>query len=218
MVDITPEEGSVLDADVPELLTEDKPLAVDIDFDWNEEEEECLAALKAAADSVLLKEFSKPISIMKNLQHKVRTQEDTASDGSIIWRRNADGSIYEDWGSLTLKDMDAFIMEASAWTYFGGFQVMDSYIDAVFAKFVMDEKYDSAYTAQTAGTVKAKTANANAAVLTDKYRAFFRNVYYKKAKGALDRLEDMVRRVERISAMHHKDLERGMYANRINNQ
>jgi len=207
-----PDINEVVDIDLPEMLPEIKTHAESLTLSWTEDEEETLSALKMAADNALQTEFSEPFAIMKSLQHKVRVQEDIV-DGKVIWRRNPDGSIYENWRTLTVADMDAFVMQASAWTYFGGFQVIDSYADAVFAKFLMDERYDAEYSKQLSGHIPDKTAKANSAIIVDKYRAFFRNIYYKKAKAAVDRLEDMVRRVERIATMQRKDAERNWYAN-----
>ena len=176
----------------------------------DEEDESDMLFIEQAINDQLRKEYAQAFALEAQLLAKVRvlTPDKTA------WVQNADGSFLEDWSRITLSDMEMFIQAASAEAFFSSQKVVDSYAEAVFAKFAYEDDYDTEYARILVGTINDKTSKAKRRTQKQRWVALFKTLYYKKAKEVVDRLDNHVRRVERIYSERQKEAERSFRAAR----
>lgn len=176
----------------------------------DEEDEADMLFIEQAINDQLRKEYAQAFALEAQLLAKVRvlTPDKTA------WVQNADGSFLEDWSRITLSDMEMFIQAASAEAFFSSQKVVDSYAEAVFAKFAYEDDYDTEYARILIGTINDKTSKAKRRTQKQRWVALFKTLYYKKAKEVVDRLDNHVRRVERIYSERQKEAERSFRAAR----
>lgn len=191
---------------------EDVNIMPKIKIDLEEEDKANLDYIQNSIEERVRSEYAQAFAIENMLLAKVRTRlAPSLGDG---WVMNPDGSYVEDWSKITTHDMESFIQEASAWAFFSSQNVISSYADAVFAKFSYDDAYDSAYSAQLTGTIGDKSAKAKRRTQQERWVALYKTLYYKRAKEIVDRLDQHVRRVERIYTERQKEAERKFRAAR----
>lgn len=154
-------------------------------------------------DKAILLEYAKAFEIENQLLAKVRVKLPNGD-----WMTKPDGSFVEDWERLTTKDLEHFIQAGSSWTFFLNQQAINSYAEAVFAKYTYDDAYDEAYVRQMTGTVGDKTARAKRRTQKERWIALYKTLYHKKAKEVVDRLDQHVRRIERIYSERMRESER----------
>lgn len=200
----------------PDTQDTDNMMDVDLDpslsFDWDDEDKKELSIIMSSIDKMVRSEYVQAFAVEKKLLDKVRIPIPASAGGG--WVVNNDGSYAEDWAKIDIKDMEHFIEEASSWTFFSSQNVIDNYAEAVLAKFSYDDSYDAAYSAQLTGTVGDKQARAKRNTKKERWLALYKTLYYKKAKEVIDRLEQHVRRIERIYQERQKQTEREFRAGR----
>lgn len=155
-------------------------------------------------------QYAQAFALESQLLAKVRTVAPQALGGG--WVMNPDGSYVEDWSRVTLQDMEQFINAASSEAFFASQKVIDSYAEAVFAKYSYDDEFDDAYSRILTGTISDKTAKAKRRTQKSRWIALYKTLYYKKAKEVVDKLDAHVRRVERIYSEKQKENERSFRA------
>ena len=176
----------------------------------DEEDEADMLFIEQAINDQLRKEYAQAFALEAQLLAKVRVLTPDKTE----WVQNADGSFLEDWSRITLSDMEMFIQAASAEAFFSSQKVVDSYAEAVFAKFAYEDDYDTEYARILIGTINDKTSKAKRRTQKQRWVALFKTLYYKKAKEVVDRLDNHVRRVERIYSERQKEAERSFRAAR----
>lgn len=201
---------NVLEPDFPDMRTE-VDVSPSLSLEMSPEDRQNLDFIKSMLEQRVNSEFAQAFSIENRLLAKVRTRLPDDSD----WVRNPDGSPLENWEDLSTKELESFIQEATSWAFYSSQRVIDSYAEAVFAKFTYDDAYDIAYGNQLTGTVGDKTAKAKRRTQSERWMALYQSLYYKKAKEIVDRLDTHVRRVERIYMERQKQAEREFRASRV---
>lgn len=205
-----PEVEQLAELEVEQPVVEaERPLDVRLHVEWEEGDKEALDYIMRTIDEGIRRQFAQAFEIEEKLLRKTRTRLPNGQ-----WLRNPDGSYVEDWSTLSITDMEAFIQEASAWAFFSTQAAIDSYAEAVFAKYTYDDAYDAAYTRQTSGTIGDKQARAKRVTRDERWRALYKTLYHRKAREVVERLDAHVRRVERIYYERSRQMEREFRAAR----
>ena len=172
------------------------------------EDRRMMDMLLKAADERLASEYAQLFEIEAQFISKVRQRLPVAAGGG--YARNANGSYVEDWTQLTLKDMEEFVLAATQYIVFDSQQSINAQAEAAYATMFYHEVYSKAYNEPLSGTVDARAATATLMAQRERWRAQFCSHYWKKAKDLVDRMDAMVRRVERIydRRMRMAELER----------
>lgn len=207
-----PSVTEVLAPEVEAPQAIDEKLDVRISVEWDEDDREAIDFIKRKIDEGIRREYAQVFAEEEHLLAKVRVPNPPGSTPG--WQMNADGSYLEDWGRVTIKDMEMFIQAASSEVFFSSQKVINDYAEAVFAKFTYDDAYDAAYSSQLSGTIGDKTARAKRRTQDERWRALFKTLWYKRAQEVVGKLEAHVRRVERIYSERQKELERSFRATR----
>mgnify|MGYP000924388095 CR=1 FL=1 len=207
-----PDVDRIYEPDGLELDALDEDIAPKLDIEWEPEDKEQLSVIMGSLDRMMRGQYAQAFAVEKKLLDQVRTPIPSNAGGG--WLMNPDGSYVEDWSRITIPDMEKFIQEASSWTFFSSQQVIDSYAEAVFAKFTYDDSYDDAYSSQLTGTIGDKQAKAKRRTKKERWLALYKTLAFKKSKEIIDRLEQHVRRVERIYTERQKQEEREFRAGR----
>lgn len=180
---------------------------------WRESEKPVVDEIIAAADAEIKRRFAEAYQVERRFLSKVRTPElddygnpKLNPDGSPVWVRNPDGTVMEDWSLVTLSDMDEFVMNASAWSFFGAQDSVDIWAEAVIAKLMLDEEYDARYAGMISGTIADKQARASRLTQDSRYFAAYMAVLDRKAKEVVTRLDQTVRRVENIRNQRTREM------------
>lgn len=186
--------------DVKELEPNISPrIAIEMDVDDKAD----LDYIIGEIDKAILLEYSKAFELENSILAKVRVKLPNGD-----WMVGPDGSYVEDWERLTVKDLENFIQAGSSWTFFLNQAAINSYAEAVFAKYTYDDAYDEAYVRQVTGTVGDKTARAKRRTQRERWIALYKTLYHKRAKEVVDRLDQHVRRIERIYSERMRESER----------
>ena len=191
----------------------DEKVDIRLSIEWGEDDREAIEFIKSKIEEGIRHEYAQVFAEEEHLLAKVRIPYPPGS-GVPGWQRNPDGSYIEDWGRLSLRDMEQFIQAASSEAFFSSQRVVNAYAEAVFAKFTYDDAYDDAYSRQLSGTVGDKTARAKRRTQKERWLALFKSLYYKRAQEVVGKLDAHVRRVERVYAERQKELERSFRAAR----
>jgi hypothetical protein len=186
-----------------DMKTQEPDIKPKLTLDWEDDDKADIEYVMGKVDKSVHNQFAQVFDVENKLLMKVRTQLPNGQ-----WLMSSDGSYVEDWSQVSEKDMELFIQEAAAWLFFYNQDVIDAYAEAVFAKYTYDDAYDSEYSGQLTGTVGDKTARAKRRTQSERWLALYKTIYYKKAQGILDGLDQHVRRVERIFAERGKQAER----------
>ena len=205
------EKVEVLDVQLGETpIEEAEPLNVQtaapkFRVEWRPDEKGMVDAIIDAANIEIHRMFAEAFQVEYNFLSKVRTPETDdygnalkTPDGGTVWRKNPDGTVYEDWSRITLSDLDQFILNASSWAFFGAQDSTDVWAQAVMAKLMLDEEYDARYASFIDGTIADKQARASRMTQDSRYFAAYLAILQRKAKEVVDRLDTTVRRAENI--------------------
>ena len=207
-----PDVSEMLSPEVEEPQSMAEKMDVRLSIEWDESDQEAIDFIKGKIEEGIRREYAQVFAEEEHLLAKVRIPN---PPGSVPgWQRNPDGSYLEDWGRLTVKDMEMFIHAASSEVFFSSQKVINDYAEAVFAKFTYDDAYDVAYSSQLSGTIGDKTARAKRRTQDERWRALFKTLWYKRSQELLSKLEAHVRRVERIYSERQKEMERSFRATR----
>lgn len=186
-------------------------LPVSLRFDWNDDERETLETIRRIVKQEVSSEFRQATHALHILLGKVRTQIEidgelvTDADGAPVWDTWADGSVKEDWSRIDAADIDQFIMNVSVFSFFAGQSVVDSYGEAVFAKYMSEDAFAEAYAAMHKGTISDKDAAAKKKTRQERYFAFYCAYKHKYMKELLDRLDSITRKLEFVRESQIQD-------------
>lgn len=195
-----------------EDVLSESPLEVSLgqklSIELDEEDRQNLDFIRDEIDRQIRYDYAQAFAIESQLLSKVRIMYNGA------WLQNADGSYVEDWGRLTLQDMESFILSASSATFFDTQKSIGAYAEGIFMKQLYEDEYDDAYSRILVGTIADKTAKAKRETQSRRWAAIYKSLYYKKSKEVVDKLDSHVRRMEKIYAERQKENERSFRASR----
>lgn len=194
----------------PNIPFDEPNISPRIAIEMEQEDKDDLDYIMNAIEQQIRSQYAQAFALESQLLAKVRVVAPPALGGG--WVMNPDGSYIEDWSKVTLSDMEQFINAASSETFFASQKVIDSYAEAVFAKYSYDDEFDEAYSRILTGTISDKTAKAKRKTQKSRWIALYKTLYYKKAKEIVDKLDAHVRRVERIYYEKQKENERSFRA------
>lgn len=188
-----PDVGQVFEAEEVDMAVEDVDIKPRIRIEMSDEDRQALDRVKGQIDSDIAHQYAQVFAIEQRLLESVRVQR---PDGTFV--RNPDGTFVEDWSKVTIPEMERFLQEASAWAFFSSQQAIDAYAEAVFTKYLYDDAYDEEYSRQLRGTINDKVAVAKRRTQDERWLALYKSLYHKRAQEVVKRLDEHVRRVERI--------------------
>lgn len=209
---MTTREAPALDAVVDEKpQLDDTPMAamqLDSVLKFEQEDRRMMDALLEAADERLAADYAQLFEIERQFINKVRVRQPISAGGG--YARNANGSFIEDWNQLTTKDMEQFILAATQYIVFDSQNAINAQAEAAYATMFYNERYSREFNGPLSGTNDARAATATLMAQKERWRAQFCSHYWKKAKDLVDRMDTLVRRVERIydRSMRMAELER----------
>lgn len=183
-----------------------------ISLEWDDDDRDDVEFIQASIEKRIALDYAQAFSMESELLAKVRTPLPPGQGQG--WAQHADGSYIEDWSRISIQDMEAFIHAASSETFFASQKVIDGYAEAVYAKFSYEDAYDEKYASILTGTVGDKTAKAKRHTRKERWLALYKMLYYKKGKEVVDRLDQHVRRVERIYQERQREADRIFRASR----
>lgn len=207
-----PDFDKVFEPEVMQEAPEEMNVDIRLKVEWSEDEKADIDFIQQSIEERIRLDYAQAFAIEEQVLAKVRTPLPPGQGPG--WARNMDGSYIEDWSRITPKEMESFVQAASSEAFFASQRVIDSYAEAVFAKFNYDDAYDEAYSGILTGTVSDKTAKAKRRTQKERWMALYRTLYYKRAKEVVDRLDAHVRRVERIYTERQKEADRAFRASR----
>lgn len=207
-----PDFDKVFEPEVMQEAPEEMNVDIRLKVEWSEDEKADIDFIQQSIEERIRLDYAQAFAIEEQVLAKVRTPLPPGQGPG--WARNMDGSYIEDWSRITPKEMESFVQAASSEAFFASQRVIDSYAEAVFAKFNYDDAYDEAYSGILTGTVSDKTAKAKRRTQKERWTALYRTLYYKRAKEVVDRLDAHVRRVERIYTERQKEADRAFRASR----
>ena len=207
-----PDFDKVFEPEVMQEAPEEMNVDIRLKVEWSEDEKADIDFIQQSIEERIRLDYAQAFAIEERVLAKVRTPLPPGQGPG--WARNMDGSYIEDWSRITPKEMESFVQAASSEAFFASQRVIDSYAEAVFAKFNYDDAYDEAYSGILTGTVSDKTAKAKRRTQKERWMALYRTLYYKRAKEVVDRLDAHVRRVERIYTERQKEADRAFRASR----
>lgn len=187
---------------------DDSPLnAMSLDYvlKFEPEDRRMMDALIEAADNRLRQDYAQLFEIESKFIGKVRQRQSIAAGGGYVL--NSNGSFVEDWTQLTLQDMEEFILAATQYIVFDGQSAINTQAEAAYATMFYNEKYSREFSSPLSGTTDFRAATATLMAQRERWRAQFCSHYWKKAKDFIDRMDTMVRRVERIYDRRMKMVE-----------
>lgn len=191
-----PEVDGIYEPEIPDEKVVEPDIRPRLSLELGEDDRRDLEYIESEIQRQILKDYAKAFSIESRMLEKVRVRRPAAAGGGYV--TNPDGSYVEDWSQVTYHDMELFVQEASAWTFFLSQSVIDDYAEAVFAKYSYDDAYSDAYGAILTGTIADKQAKASRRTQKERWVALYKTLYFKRAKTVVDELDKHVRRVEGI--------------------
>ena len=181
-----------------------KGLFSKIQFKWRKDDEKILAQIREGVDTLFSEMFDEAIAIMDRLYAELRTPVtvegvvQTDSEGRVLWKKDPNGQVIEDWGQLTGQDLEKTLLDLTRLKLILAPQANDLLLEAVFAKLIFDDKAHEAYSSLLDGTVKDREAYASREARMDKYHAFFKFYLYSHAEVFMKELNNFARVLERI--------------------
>lgn len=190
---------------------DDTPMAtmpLDNVLKFEPQDRRMMDALLEAANERLAQEYAQLFEIERQFINKVRVRQPISAGGG--YAKNANGSYVEDWSQLTLRDMEEFVLAATQYIVFDSQNAINVQAEAAYATMFYNERYSREFNEPLSGTNDARAATATLMAQKERWRAQFCSHYWKKAKDLIDRMDTMVRRVERIydRRMRMAELER----------
>ena len=203
-----PALDAVMDEKMELEETPMSPVNLDVVLKFEPEDRRMMDTLIEAANERLAQEYAQLFEIEAQFINKVRQRQPISAGGGYL--RNPNGSYVEDWTQLTTRDMEEFIMAATQYIVFDSQNAINTQAEAAYATMFYNERYSKEFTSPLSGTTDIRTATATLMAQKERWRAQFCSHYWKKAKDLIDRMDTMVRRVERIydRRMKMQELER----------
>lgn len=203
--------------DVPMGAVDDpgRLLPTSLKFDWSPEERETIETVKSIVKQEVSKDFGQVAHVLHDMLRKVRMQEVDANGkplydetGAPVWQKWPDGSIKEDWSRIDAADIDAFLMNAAVFSFFVAQSVVDAYGEAVFAKYMSEDKFAEVYDSLIEGTIDDKRAAASKKSRLERYFAFYKAYKYRYMREMMDRIDSISRRLETVRKYQIEDAKR----------
>lgn len=194
-------------------VEDSKPLKLGPVRRFQGENLEFIEGLKAMADDYLLRNFGQMVSAVDRILGKVR-EKDPQEEGG--WKRSPDGGYVEDYSRLDVSDLEAAILSLSLEAYFGSIKLDDLYLEASFAKYILDDEYSSEYL-KVEASLKVDDRKAQTALKTrqTRYQAFARSYLYYRIRDFLREADTLARRIETIRKSRVDDMVHWHRGNKV---
>lgn len=196
-------------------------LPTKLNFSWSEDEKETIDTIKGAVDQMVQKDYRDSFLVVRSIMTKVRDVQTDENmhplkdeNGSPQWKRNPDGSVYEDYSRLDASDLDSAILKLATYAFFAGQWSIDVYMSAVFAKYMADDALSEALASIMSGTIQDKKATADKKSRVERYRAFYKAYTHKRVKELIDRMDSLRRSLEFVRRYQSEDRNREYYSGR----
>ena len=183
-------------------------------WDWQEDDSVIVETIKTRVDSLMHDKFAKGYSALTELFMKARIPlEDEFGNpqmvnGEVQWKRNADGTIIENWANIEPKYLDNFVLKAGMFIVFAGQEALNAKMESTFARYANEDAYAEVYRNIDKGTIKDKESLASLQTLESRYFALYKKHFEEKSKDFIDRVDSYIRRIEKIRDMQMRDTER----------
>jgi hypothetical protein len=199
------ERGEVFLDDEPVMNRDAKKgVFAKIEFRWRADDAKIIEQIRAGVDYLFAEMFTDTFAVMDEFYGAMRIPDTvdgvvkTDSAGRVLWKKDSGGREIEDWGQLTGQDIEKALLDITRLKLILAPQQNDLLLEAVFAKYIAEDKSHEAYSALLDGTVKDREAYASRESRQDKYHAFFRYYLYSHAEVFMRELTNFARILERI--------------------
>ena len=190
------QEASVITEEA--ALQADNNLFTKIRFSWRPEDKAILDRIRCSAESVFEEAFGEVISVIDYFYMQLRCPEQREVNGQrvvvrdssnrVVWKKNADGKIVEDWNQLTGQDVEHTLANLERLKLDVAPKVNELMLEALYARHVASDVYDDAWGSIMDGTQGDRTARSNQKSRVDRYHAYFRYYIFSVAKTFLDEI------------------------------
>lgn len=151
--------------------------------EWKEEDKNALEQLKRASEATFNEIFEAAFDVLDGLYQGVRVpvtnhHDQVVLDGSgrIQWQRDESGNFIEDWETLNGQDIDVSLLKLQELKLIISQRVRELFLDAVFAKNILQDDYHDSYSSVLQGTNPLREAKASRDTREARWNYFFR--YY----------------------------------------
>lgn len=159
----------LIDDDVEDLKYYAKRKLV---VDWDKEDGEAIEEIRNFAETVYLDMFGDILLLIEELYDKTDKGEN--------------------WGLLTTKHMESYLLKLSKLKVETSTQINRVKLDALFAKYSLDDDFHAAYLAG-GGTNNLREAKAHTETIEKRYSYFFRFYIHTMCEGLAREIDGLVK-------------------------
>lgn len=152
-----------------------------ITYKWHNSDQLILQQIEAGSRSLFEREFEDVITLIDNFYRMMRVPTGRLDEHQRpIWEVR-DGKYVEDWSQVTGQDIDETLLKLQRIQFMLQPKVNKLLLEAVYAKYVFNDKKDDAWDKIIQGTQLDREAKSSQVARQDKYQAFFRYYLFRSA-------------------------------------
>lgn len=186
-----------------------------IDYRWRPEDKNALAQLRSATDKLIADIFQEAMSVIDSVYESVR-ELDINEHGVVkvdaqnrsVFKKNERGQHIEHWANLNGQDIEEAIFRLSSVKMIASQRVSELFLEAVFAKYVYDDKWNDSYDEPLEGTINDRESFASRGSRNLKYAAFFRYYAWMRSNDFLKEISQFMVTLEKIRSWRIRETER----------
>lgn len=170
-----------------------------IQYQWHNSDKMILEQIERGAQSLFEEEFKDAIAIVDNFYLEMRKPTgQLGPDGRPIFEKDEYGKYVEDWSQITGQDLEKTLLDLQRVKFILAPRVNRLLLEAVYAKYVFNDKHDDTWDKVISGTQGDRTAKANKESRTDKYQAYFRYYLFRSSDVFLKEVDNFMRMLEKL--------------------
>lgn len=170
-----------------------------IQYKWHNSDQLILEQIEAGASRLFEEEFDDVISILDSFYKEMRKPTGRLGPNNRpLWELDEDGKPIEDYSQISGQDIETTLLELQKIKFKLSPRVNKLLLQAVYAKYVFNDKHDDTWGKIVDGTQLDKTAKANQVARTDKYQAFFRYYLFRSSDVFLKEVDNFMRLLEKL--------------------
>ncbi len=147
---------------------------------WNEEDASALYTIKEVSEKAYLDIFAETLIMIEEIYESVKQDDGT-----------------DNWGLLTTKQIESYTLKLSQQKIQTALQVNTVRMEALFAKYSLDDDYHQAYL-QGSGTNALREAKAHTDTIEKRYSYFFRYYIHTMCEGLARDIDSLIKNLNSV--------------------